>query len=239
MKTHALRRMFIFIIILVMLSPLYAIADEESNSFLFRNIPWLSDVNLVQELLSTESDLEQTGSGIKENANIKGWSYYSTEAKSAGAELKYNAKVAGYSATLIVSFVYPLNNWEIDGDLSHAQFGKASYTLWSLESYSAAFDDLKNKLTILYGEPEIQSDTNLFTGTKSYEGSLWTAPDGSVIFLKKELNLFTGSISEIVLTYAAPDLDSKLYDIEHRKELKQKEEENKLREENTENFSGL
>lgn len=246
MKKKAIALFATFLAIIMSITPIVSIADEKDSveAIMFRNIPWLTTYQTTKEILDKESDLTPKSKGLSENTSIPDWedagNKYATGNKNAGVILKYSAKVAGYDADLSMAFIYPMSeNWEVKRDTPVSMFCEATYTLKRLENMHSAYKDLLEKLSSLYGPYKDKSDTNLFTGQKSEEGAVWTAADGSTIYLKEKLNVIIGTVDDIILTYAAPNVNSMLYKVSNYKTLQKREQEDKQRDENSSNYDGL
>ncbi len=246
MKKKAIALFALFLAIIISITPIMSIAEgkEPVEKIVFRNIPWLTTYYATKEILDKESDLTAKTNGLSENTSIPDWedagNKFASGNKYTGVILKYSAKVAGYDADLSIAFIYPLSdNWEVTKDTSASMFCEATYTLKKLENMHSAYKDLLEKLSSLYGPYEDKSDTNLFTGSKSEEGAVWVAADGSTIYLKERLNVIIGTVDDIILTYAAPNVDSMLYKVANYKTLQKREQEDKQRDENSTNYNGL
>ena len=141
--------------------------------------------------------IKPSWSYLDKDARIDGWyrqwanMYANDNITNGGVILSYgNASVAGYTASLDLSFIYPINSGKIQYDTGSAQFYKAKYTIDDLEDIEGAYEDLASKLSKLYGASEDKSYFNTLDDKYSPKGTLWMAKDGSLVWLGIYYNSF-------------------------------------------------
>lgn len=205
---------------------------EESETFLFRNIPWYAPKKEVSDTLSS-----LTMNLNLPNATIPDWfqtwehtdSDY-TVAK-AGAGTGYgNVSVAGYNAELIVYYVYPIVDGKLLRNGDEAEFYLAVYEFSDSADMEAVYNDLVTKLTGLYGESSALNKWGRFTGR------LWKAKDGSQIWLRI---YNTNGDYTVQLSYTAPESTSRLEAVEAQITKEKLEAEELERQKNINNTDGL
>lgn len=229
---------FLSILLLVSLSlTLLVGASSAEESFTFRGIPWLTTRADVKDKLS--------GEGLKawwddKNAAIPDWfqtwsningDYTVSE---GGCNVAYHgASVAGYTADVNAYFWFPIVEGRVQRDPDLAQFYLATYEVTGIDNMEPVYDDLLTKLTSLYGTPQAKNSDSNWTNTI---GSLWTAEDGSLIWLAQYTEY--GSIT-VKIWYAAPKTTETLQALETQIANEIREAEDAEREKNKTNTDGL
>lgn len=157
-----MRKILTFLLAFLMISSV-ACAEEIT----FRGIPWGSSMSKVEE--SFDSDMFYT----HDEATVRRWENITEQVDwehlydyPDGWEClymgfgEYAMKVAGYDVIMSVACRYGIGeNNEILKDKSDSVLCSASYT-FDVIDYVAAYDDLKVKLTSLYGDGIETTDTD-------------------------------------------------------------------------------
>ena len=193
----------------------------EGASIQFLNIPWLSSVSAVKETIASKltKDLPTGEFEVKEwntptygehevrvsdvpiyTLNYEGRSYY---------------RVADFNvAALTVKFVPNASN----GTYSNVNFDDYAFieALYRFDADAVhdckdILNELKKKLSSLYGDPTDQYDDNDYETyyTLNAEGFVWENDDHSYLELRwaKMSSSFTGTMEHVYLTYAYADED--------------------------------
>lgn len=188
----------------------YREIQEKSDEFadkpkmVFRGIPWGSDLPTVKEHVqettfnTPSGDYAVTTSRrcINNGSSFGfGLGIYTSSQK--------RIDVAGYSATIVLGFAYTPNE---DGLLSKNENDTAlTYAEYVISHKDARFvvEDLKNKLTDVYGEPEhIQTNYAI-----EYDIYYWKGADGTIISLEGEFyDSGTTNVTIYYSFYGADDL---------------------------------
>lgn len=217
------------------------IAESDApDSILFRGITWYEREDSVKESVESIDGIKSSWyRAVDEKARIESWyqpwkyMYADINVYDAGVILNYeNAPVAGYNADLELSFGYAIVDGNVEYHTETSQFYMAKYTIEDLEDFEGAFDGLIEKLSQLYGKPKDKS----YDDTK---GKLWTAKDGSLVWICMYYNSIDNKYEEIDITYAAPDTDGFLQNLERQIQAETAAGEAQEREQNSSNFDGL
>lgn len=242
-----MKRVMAFVAFLVLLIGSSLAATETPETILFRSIPWFESYSTVkQNIESIDGITKSWYKGIDEGARIEGWfrqwsNMYATEnVTNGGTILNYdNVSVAGYTASLQVSFIYPIENNKIKYETNASQFFKAKYKIEGLEDLEGAYSDLVSKLSTLYGTPEEKSYYNTIDKKDSPKGSVWYAKDGSTVWVGIYYNSYKDKYDELSLVYAAPNTNELLLALDEQMKQEAADEEAAQREQNSSNFDGL
>ena len=221
----------------------------EQNEILFREIPWGTDPNEANKLMG--GDLL-----LSENYYIKDWAcaydVFSPGVCQGGHALIGSVdEVAGYPVFMTtLYFMYPPEA-EIDRSIERSEFYLANYQLDVID-VDAAYDDLKNKLNVLYGvgQEEINTVTHSqwSVAGSSYSGrydtlercTTWLGGNNTQVVLMcsslaDDVDVLSGNF--LLLTYGKTDIDQRLEFLSNAiwKDLQQTEESNR----DPENHNGL
>ena len=225
----------VLFVALIMVSVIGASFAEES--YTFRNIPWLTTKVDVIEAMNAEG---YKVSWKYDNTTIADW--FQTwinitgdyKVAEGGCYLSFKGvKVAGYSASLSTYYWYPIVDGRVQRDNDLAQFYLAEYEIQNIENMDPVYDDLLAKLTSLYGKPETKNSDSSWTDTI---GALWTADDGSLIWLARYKAYGDTAVK---IWYAAPKTTETLQALEKQIAQETLEAEEAEREKNKTNTDGL
>lgn len=222
-------------------------SSATNKSILFRNIKWYEHCSTVRKTVETEEGLRPSWyNPVDEGARIDSWyrqwknMYTDVNITNGGVILNYDdVSVAGYIADLSLSFLYPIINNAVSYETDTARFYKAKYKIENLEDFENAFLDIKAKLSTLYGAPEAKSYYNTLEKIEDPKGCVWTAPDGSLVWLGLYYNSYAEKYDELHLVYSAPEVEKILLDLDAQIKKEISEQEKLKRQENTSNFDGL
>ncbi len=186
-------------------------ADVFPAEIVFCHIPWGSNIS--------DSILQFSGFETPRRSEI----YIASELKNAAEILLYprdKTDVAGYDLSYIqMTFLYTVVNGTIIKDKDNVRLIRAMYYLNALNK-NEAYEDLKVKLSTLYGEGIEESVTAGVATT-------WSADDGSYVQLEN-------GYFAVQINY---DIKGEIYDSWHSEIL---EEQKRQESENIEgNFNGL
>lgn len=209
--------------------------SETADTYLFRSIPWYSaKSDAVESLTGLDSYSNRSNTTMPDWFqrwnNIDG-DYTVDE---AGAYVSYrNVSVAGYNADLYTYYMYPIVDGRVSRNDDNAEFYMAIYEFETLTDMPAVYEDLRAKLTDLYGKSKELNNPDNWT---NFTGRLWTAADGSQIWLR---NYFMYNSYTLKLTYVAPDATSRLEELEAQITQEKIEAEELERQQNSSNTDGL
>ncbi len=181
----------------------------EQAGYTFENIDWYTDANTVDQIVGSMDGVRKPIFGaVDKNAKIdswfRKWKYFYTEdaVENGGVIFNYNGvKFEGYTAQLSLSFVYSIDNDNrINRDYKAAELYMAVYTIDNGKNLYGIYEDLKGKLKATYGQYVSKS---FFDG--GMEGVMWTADDGSIIWLRISQNTVYKNYEDITITFFAPD----------------------------------
>ncbi len=230
----------ISIVLLAILCMTYvsAFADQK-EAITFRGIDWYTNANDVNATLKA---IEGVTAGSKNDmAGMQGWfrkwEYSNTNeyvAESGVIQYYSSVPVAGYSAELATYLMYPIVNGKVEYDSNKAEFYMAYYTIKGFEDLYAVFTDLQNKLDKTYGAHVDKS----YSGGGA-EGVLWTAQDGSLVWLMIRQNTVYKNYEYIQLTYFAPNGVDRLNQLAAQIHQEAVDAEKEEREKNADNYDGL
>ena len=207
------------------------------KEILFRGIPWGTKMPEVQDVLNKEG---------KDNARgLLGQKHEMHNLRSAGIDYSvdelrvpeagdrgwfYNINLAGYTTEETYTFyIYPI----VDGQLVRSEdeaefyFGYYLFRPGALSDYVATYDDLKAKLTSIYGEG---FETEEYSAMKT----IWTDEYGNKAVLRRSLNY-----DIINLGYIAGNADERLLEAKAIIDAEALEAERIKREQNADNTTGL
>ena len=219
----------------------------------FRGIPWLSSIddvfneigildaetvepskdNVKQLFMSYDNTIDGFGALVLddwESYNDAGYSY-------TPYMICPDLDVAGYKVTwLDLQFMYSIEDGNVLTDKDHAQFISGKYQIRP-EDYQAAYEDLRDKLIWLYGEP-VTEESDKFgfdqKGTKRY--SIWQGNNGAsiLLFVKFHKENTTLSMNSLTIEYAKTDAVEQLELLQKASEMRERDEKY-----NAENTNGL
>lgn len=194
------------------------VSDKE---ILFNDIPWGSNPTTVSELMGEDMFLSK-------DSFVKNWDFaYSpyTTGSHQGGHILYdsNVEVAGYSVDATMYFLYSVDAG-LNRSVEASQFYLASYE-FNVVDLGATYDDLKKKLTALYGEGTEEIDTSThyqvavvgdgYSGTYDVlkKVSTWVGKNDTQVvlvcsILLDDVDVFTSEFLQ--LTYGKTDIDSQI-----------------------------
>ncbi len=207
----------------------------EESLIKFRNIEWWTDYSHANyAILKDAGDSHHV---VFENADIDSienaewWGIYSDDrVNEAGlSAFYYSIPVAGYTADVHVYYMYPIVDGKVEREKESAEIYFGMYEFEEFEDLRAVYDDLKEKLTTLYGDGEDRP-------TKYIDSTYWEDADHNCIWLVIDKD---SDYAQVRLAYAAGDSKARLIGINDQLSLEKLEAENASRAANTENTSGL
>lgn len=215
---------------------------DQADSILFRNIEWYSHESDVSTAIKKISGVKTPWYGAsytktKIDGWFKKWPYMHTDeaVDDAGVILHFNhVPVAGYSADLALSFMYPITNGKIDYRTETSEFYMAIYSIDGFDDLHLVYQDLMTKLSEAYGS---HVDQSYFPG--GMEGVQWTAKDGSLIWLRIRQNTVYKNYEDVQITYFAPNGLQRLKQLSDQIFKEASEKENDRIKQNADNFEGL
>lgn len=202
-------------------------SEEPKPEILFRDIPWGCNPTIANDLMGGKMLLSK-------DVFVKGWdSAY--DVVSAGSLLEtghalfgtYEGDVGGHSVSMVTMyFLYPMGEI-IDRSVENSEFCLAQYQFDSMD-VAAAYEDLKDKLTSLYGEGREDTDTvthwTVSVSGDGYSGeydtleraTTWTGGNDTMVVLmssvlQDDVDVFTGDF--LLLTYGKADVDQRAEDL--------------------------
>lgn len=236
---------------LATIEPEYMPEEENQNTILFRNIPWFSNVPSTltalgvydrDEIDSTEGlDFNNVfvvgqptsyGFGSLRLENWKAYKNVCCMAGSAKNSIKWD--VAGYETSMVnLYFMYAVEDGMVTTDKNKAQFISGIYNLIA-DDYPAAYDDLRDKLTWLYGDPAVDHEKpHGESEVRREKYAQWNDENDASILLY--VKYFTDDRSkeeyELSIEYARTDIASSLAEVEKLQETAARDQ--KYNEENT------
>lgn len=244
-----MKKLIVCILSLVLFITVFSITAYATDSITFRDIKWLDSYkNVISVCDKIEGAKPAWIYDLTENARITSWDDtiehmldpvpYAVD--NGGVVRRYeNVPVAGYTADMDLSFIYPIENGKVNTDTNSAQFYKAEYEIKDLEDFRSAYQDLQSKLESLYGPSEDYTYTNILSDTPSKEGRMWKAHDGSLIWMYLDYNMVSEKYYGIYIVYAAPNTNQMIVDLDsfYRQSASNQEAENRT--ENSSNYGGL
>ncbi len=209
----------IIIIITIVIAPIACIASEEGEGILFLNIPWLSSVSTVYDVIAVKltKDTPSGNFAISEwnapsygnnkvlvedipifSLSYEGRDYYKVaDFNVSQISLKFvpNAPNGVYSKTNFDDYAFIEATYRFDEDSEH--------------NYSYIYNRLKDKLSSLYGKPtdkyeEYDSNSSYSNSTRGY---VWMN-SGNHSFLKLRWEIKSTKFSKkeyVYLSYAYAD----------------------------------
>lgn len=209
MKRYSL--LFIVFVIFIFSCFNAAAAEEYEDPILFKNIPWETHYDEVLDLLQVdipaERSWEWTPGGFDHEIFGDDFVYSDSAGISVWIEPSEieNNKVAGYPFSSInLYFVFDRDEkGDPIRDIDHAVLGYANYSIMfgddngvtAQELLQKALDDLKNKLSRVYGDIDRVNDSDDQYGFKS----AWYGADGTVVALTCEYADWGGDTPEMIL----------------------------------------
>lgn len=210
-------------------------AIAEQTGYTFNGIAWYTDAATVDQIVSSIDGVRKPIFGaVERNAKIDGWfrkwKYFYTDdaVENGGIILNYNAvRFEGYTAQLSLSFVYSIVNNRVNRDYTSAELYMAVYTIDSGRNLYGVYENLKQKLKSTYGQYVSKS---YYDG--GMEGVMWTASDGSIIWLRISQNTVYKNYEDVTITFFAPD------GLAHMERVSQIQTQEVV-DQNSDNFDGL
>ena len=201
-----MKKVMAIISILMIVAMMCSAFAGSDNQITFRGVEWYSTLAEVKDVLDWKG-YEIAGDDLIAMCDIDyNWDYSFSDNDNKidciGFCLYYNGDldVAGYNCWAYLSFIYPIENDSSVKNEDEAQLYMAKYTTDGYSDYQSVYNDLKTKLTGLYGEGE-NRDIRY-----SNECTYWVDSEGN------ELVLSMGSLNSVEISYAASG---------HRERLKQ------------------
>ncbi len=237
-----MKRFLLVLLVVTLAMILLAGASLAEGSFTFRGIPWLTTRAEVEEKL--------TGEGYRlfmqrNNIDIPDW--YQTRAyknedtiSEGGCRSNFlDASVAGYKADVDAYFWYPIVDGRVQRNPDSSQLYLANYRILDGDDQEQVYEDLLRKMKSIYGTPQTteKDAKDDFGFSINTSGSLWTADDGSRIWLAKYKEF--GQIASVKIWYAAPETTETLQALEAQIAKEIKEAEDAERERIKNNTDGL
>ena len=239
---------------LTTIEPEYMPEEANIHSILFRDIPWFSNVPFTLTALGVydKDEVDQAEGLDYNNAFVVGqptsygfgafrldnWKTYKNVCCAAGPA-KYSIKwdVAGYETSMVyLYFMFAVEDGTVTTDKNKAQFISGIYNL-KADDYPAAYDDLRDKLIWLYGDPAVESEKpHDISEVRREKYAQWNDKNGASVLLY--VKYFTDDRSkyeyELSIEYAKTDIATSLEEVE-------KLQENEVRDQkyNEKNTNGL
>ena len=240
-----MKRVCAAVLMLALMTGLVAYA-EQPRTITFRDIPWLESMSEVKPKLAELGFKSSWYMPIEEGARIDTWHnpsryvYGEPSVENGGVILQYDdVEVAGYFAELELSFMYPVIGCEVKRDLDSAIFYSAEYQIEDLEDMEGAYSGLLEKLTQLYGEPKDGSEYDSRNNRNYLQGAIWTAENGSLVWLAMTYSPSADKYDELRIVYAAPNVDELLIELDKQIKFETSKVEALERDRNVDNFNGL
>lgn len=203
-----MRRIIAFAIMISLC--LICVSNCLADEILFRNLPWGSNPDEMEKELSatgflypisSEGMLVYLDKYLEELDRSHLDNSRATEQSCGWASAAYNfgedgPSVAGYNIGSVQAYFYsPIENNVVNMDKKAAKLYLAQYNL-SILDYDTAFDELSNKLSKLYGEPEQKlgktsawlNENDAFLTTCDTIRLYYYGDNNSVVVLEKVLN---------------------------------------------------
>ena len=242
-----MNKILAILLVLVMMSSNAGAYADQAETITFRDIPWYSkepDVDATIKSIDGVSTpwFMATTTGTKIDGWYKQYEYFYTDnaVDNGGDIYRYDdISVAGYTADLEVSFMYPVIDGVVTYDSSLAEFYMAIYEIEGLEEMQAVYEDLQMKLAGIYGPYTDNSYYDSFDNVYDPLGCIFEAKDGSMIWLAARYNSISDKYDTVDITYYAPDADQRLADLEATMTQNTIDAEAAEREANAGNTSGL
>lgn len=245
-------------IICVVLAILSLITTAFADEITFRNIPWGSNPNQVSEVLQAagfskvyatngawitsfgDGDFDEFDINGADNAGYDWTDYKTTGLKVAGHEISYMG----------LEFLYGIQDEGLLLDIDSARLIRAYYVLKASDKF-LVYNDLKTKLSSLYGEPKVLHREQKYWNEsyiKINDGLLWSGENDTAVLMSIEWYTYDG-VSEskqgflgednITLSYGKTDIDEDLEFVEKYWEQEALRVEQRTVEENVDNVDGL
>lgn len=190
----------VILALMVLISSGLAAYGEENDEILFRDIPWGSNPSEVKELLAKEN-ISTTAIAsrfpiLSFGEELRFYDEFDMVSCDQGCfeglVLDANGTTVGGHeiSSIAFDFIYGVDGETVSFEEDDSRLVKASYTLEPVDKFEV-YEDLVNKLTSLYGEPEKlhRSDEEVW-GTDDIihivEGSLWTGANNTAVLLSME-----------------------------------------------------
>jgi hypothetical protein len=228
-----MKKKFSIILALLLFVSVAAYADD--SDIQFREIQWYSTFADVSPVMAKEvqSGFEPTIYSDVSIDHLSGvrWKYtFDNPVAEGGVRLFCSdVPVAGYIANdADLSFMYPLGeDGRVARDDNAAEFYLAVYYIEDLADMKAVYNDLKAKLSKLYGEGVPETDDYM-------ESVKWCDTQNNTAWL-----IINDEEDLVTLAYTAGDSDERLDALQAQITEEQIEKEDQAREENSDNTEGL
>lgn len=220
------RILTLFIILVICCSVI--ISSAEAKEILFRDIPWGSNLNFFKESIGMENFDPYI-------SYLDLWSRWNDVYFSSSDITKYetgycfmsgddcNLSVAGYKVfTFGAEFVFGITDeGKLDRSKDAVCLAEADYSFKS-EDTEKTYEDLKNKLTSIYGDFEVENDKSI----------IWKGDNNTAVRLLRSENL-------VYIRYGKEDLEEQMHQVEEliHQEMFKKEEQQ--RNDNADDIEGL
>lgn len=159
-----MKRIFVIVLVLLFALPVFTPAAFDGQ-ITFRGVKWYATESEVDIILlspgAKKFSVSLDNNKIAEDKPISIAKFYS------------GIKVADYIPHItVVNYLFPIENGKIIRDMEKAMFYRGSYYFNSDENHPMLFDELKMKLTSLYGEPSLNEVPN--EGEPTEYQVIWT-----------------------------------------------------------------
>lgn len=183
-----------------------ALAEAYEEPILFRGIPWGSSYAEIAQEVELDDLYAQKGYGVADrlwkgdsldyDVGTEGYASYTTFPKVAGYQASY--VVLDFAMVPDEDGHLPMDEYgEVVPDPERTRLYAGIYFIYASDEY-AAFEDLSNKLTSLYGDADMTMDGI----------SVWYGAEGTMVSVGKR----SSSSGNIMIAYACADGDEWLAD---------------------------
>ncbi|MCL2215356.1 MAG: hypothetical protein FWC06_09185 [Treponema sp.] len=179
MKTQ----LFIFLLVFVFVVTAYAQDNTNTGNYDFRNFKWGTPLSVV---IDNEGAPNEKATDIFRGASTIPYIFYDINII-VDVLLFNNINVAGYECNMAMGFYQ-----------EKLFIGEYSFLSSEIESYQSIKNDLINKLTLLYGEPEIYVDESSILLTHK---ASWN----NIYLYYHKWNMNVSNKEELILTYISYD----------------------------------
>lgn len=231
-----MKKLFVLVLALLFATCAYAESGASNDATItFRGFEWYAPFSEVHPLMERDSGSDFMPSFGYDETSIdsiyrveRAYMFSDHRVDEGGAEYYYyEIDVAGYVADVDIYYMYPIVDGAVLHDETKAEMYMAVYEFSELEDMPAVYEDLKTKLTALYGEGEERLD-------KYYDSVYWEDANGNAIWL-----VIDEDGEEIRLAYAAGGHIDRLAALEEQLSIDAAKAEDEARKENAGNTSGL
>lgn len=255
-----MKRLSLVLLIAIMLATVFslsAFAYDEEITFLGLRF----NESSIEDAINAMMEKGYARYSINEKSPV--WTLFSedeseiyayTDTWDGGIELEFSASgaspvfVAGHKVSYpSLYFLYDVKDGVVDR--SKVNFVKASYRFYTEDQF-AVFDDLLEKLSTIYGEPNIYVHTQKFINAMNemHTVASWYGPNDTAIVLSKEWRTLDGVTKEktdyigddtVNLRYGVLNTSESIDTIEAENQAMKLEAEQQRIQENKENKDGL